>query len=148
MTQRLLAPLVPLLLVVVVAGCSSRRPVLYPNEQYQRVGDAGAQRDIEECMARAQQFTESRGVAGERAKDAAKQAAYGGATGAAVGAVGGAISGNPGHGAAVGAATGATAGLLHSVFGGFFGPTAPDPLVAGYTDRCLREKGYDPIGWK
>jgi hypothetical protein len=146
MTNRTLALLLPLL--VLIAACSSQRPVLYPNEQYQRTGDAAAQRDIDECLARAQQFAETGGVAGEKAKDAAKQAAYGGATGAAVGAVGGAISGGAGQGAAVGAATGATAGLLHSLFGGFFGPSGPEPLVAGYTDRCLREKGYDPIGWK
>jgi hypothetical protein len=122
------------------AGCSSRRPVLYPNEQYQRAGDAAAQEAINECIARAEQFAHAESQAGAKAKDAAKQTAYGGATGAAIGAVGGAISGGAGHGAAVGAATGATAGLLHSLFGGFFGPSGPDPIVAAYADRCLRDK--------
>jgi hypothetical protein len=46
------------------------------------------------------------------------------------------------------AATGATAGLIHGLFGGFFGPEAPDPVVANFVDRCLREKGYELVGWK
>jgi hypothetical protein len=130
------------------AGCSAARPVLYPNEHYTRVGDAAAQRDIDECMIRAQEFAKGGSQAEAKARDAAKSAGYGAVSGAAVGAVGGAIGGNVGEGAAVGAATGATAGLVHSVFGGFFGPSGPDPVVGSFVDRCLREKGYDPIGWK
>jgi hypothetical protein len=58
------------------------------------------------------------------------------------------VGGGAGQGAAVGAATGATAGLIHGLFGGFFGPEAPDPVVANFVDRCLREKGYELVGWK
>lgn len=139
------------LLVALVLGltaCSSARPVLYPNEHYTQVGEAGAERDIEECMMRAREFAKGGSRAEAKARDAAKSAAYGGVSGAAVGAVGGAIRGNAGQGAAVGAATGATAGLVHSLFGGFFGPSGPDPVEGSFVDRCLREKGYDPIGWK
>lgn len=131
-----------------VAACSSARPILYPNEHYTSVGEAVAQRDIDECMMRGKEFAKGGSQAEAKARDAAKSAAYGGVSGAAVGAVGGAIGGNAGQGAAVGAATGATAGLLHSLFGGFFGPSGPDPVEGSFVDRCLREKGYDPIGWK
>jgi hypothetical protein len=34
------------------------------------------------------------------------------------------------------------------LFGGFFGPEAPDPVVANFVHRCLREKGYELVGWK
>lgn len=138
---------VPLLVIGVVA-CSTQRPVLYPNEQYTRAGEETVQRDVDECLVRAREFAKGGSQAEARAREAAKSTAYGGASGAAIGAVGGAIAGGAGQGAAIGAATGATAGLLHALFGGFFGPESPDPVEAGYVDRCLREKGYDPIGWK
>jgi len=134
--------------VAAAAGCAAQRPVLYPNEYYNQVGDAAAQRDIDECISRAMEFAKAGGAEAQKAKEVAKQTGYGAASGAAIGAVGGAVSGGAGTGAAVGAATGATAGLIHGLFGGFFGPEAPDPVVAGYADRCLREKGYDPVGWK
>lgn len=140
--------LVAVLLFVSVGGCASARPILYPNEHYNSVGDAAAQRDIDECMMRGQEFAKGGSQAEAKARAAAKSAAYGAVSGAAIGVVGGAITGNAGEGAAVGAATGATAGLVHSLFGGFFGPSGPDPVAGGYVDRCLREKGYDPIGWK
>lgn len=131
-----------------LAACGAQRPVLYPNEHFTRVGEGVAQHDIDECIARGKEFAKSGSPGEAKAREAAKSTAYGGASGAAIGAVGGAISGNAGGGAAVGAATGATAGLLHALFGGLFGPSGPDPVEAGYVDRCLREKGYDPIGWR
>ena len=70
--------------------------------------------------------------------------AVGAGAGAAVGAVGGAITGNAGTGAAVGAATGGTLGLLS----GLWGTRDHDPMYMAYVDTCLREKGYQPIGWK
>lgn len=132
-------------LLLLAAGCASRRPVLYPNEQYQRVGGAVAQRDIEECMQRAETYVKTGSTAGHVAGQAATESAVGGASGAAIGAVGGAITGNAGEGAAVGAATGATAGLLHSMFSQ---SNRADPVFSNFVERCLREKGYEPIGWK
>ena len=80
-------------------------------------------------------------------RDVAGSTAIGAGTGAAIGAVGGAVTGNAGQGAALGAATGGTAGLLHGIFGAFQSRD-PDPVYANFVDRCLRERGYDPIGWK
>lgn len=74
------------------------------------------------------------------AKGTAAGAAVGGAAGAAVGAV----FGNAGRGAAAGAAGGAagalTRGIIHS--------GQPDPVFRRFVEKCLREKGYEPIGWK
>lgn len=130
-----------------MCACAAGRPALYPNEQYNRVGAAAAERDIDDCLRRAEQFESSGGQQTAAARNVAGQTAVGAAGGAAVGAVGGAITGSAGEGAAVGAATGATAGFLHGMFG-IFGSREPDPVYANFVDRCLRERGYDPIGWK
>jgi len=125
-----------------LCGCAAKRPVLYPNEQLNRVGAAAADREIDACMQRAEEYASS--PEGAKAREAAKSTVVGGAGGAAVGAVGGAITGNAGEGAAVGAATGATAGLLHSLWTS----SEPEPVYVNFVDRCLREKGYEPIGWR
>ncbi len=131
-----------------VAGCSPMRPRLYPNDQYNSAGPAAAEAAVDECMRRAEEFVKSGGQTEAKARDAASQTAKGAVFGGAVGAVGGAIGGNAGAGAATGAATGATAGFLNSLFGGVFQPRQPDPTYANFVDRCLREKGYEPIGWQ
>jgi hypothetical protein len=123
----------PLLLGLVMqcAGCSTQRPVLYPNEHYTTVGDAVAQSDIDACMTRANEYVKAGGADAQKAKEVAKQTGFGAASGAAIGAVG-----RWGRaGAAVGVATGATAGLIHGLFGGFFGPEAPDPVVVVVSAR-------------
>ncbi len=130
-----------------IASCSARRPVLYPNVQYEKVGDATAQRDIDDCLSRASQYVKSGGQSAQVAEKAGGHAAVGAGIGAATGAVGGAIAGNPGEGAAVGAASGATAGLLSSLFDSMSSKEV-DPVYNNFVDRCLRERGYDPIGWK
>jgi outer membrane lipoprotein SlyB len=130
------------------SACAARRPVLYPNEQYTRAGSAAAERAIDECMGRADQFLASSGPNTEAARGVATETAVGAGAGAAVGAVGGAITGSAGEGAAVGAATGGTAGLLHGLFRSCESGKESNPTYAAFVDRCLREKGYDPIGWK
>jgi hypothetical protein len=69
--------------------------------------------------------------------------AVGGAAGGVTGAVGGAVLGSAGRGAAFGAATGATAGLMRSIF------SRPQPSGAykAFVNRCLAERGYEPVGW-
>jgi outer membrane lipoprotein SlyB len=47
-------------------------------------------------------------------------------------------------GVAVGAATGATAGLLHGLWSG----NELDPAFVNFVERCLRERGYEPICWR
>jgi len=127
--------------LLAIGGCaSSQAPVLYPNEKLKQAGPEQADRAIGECRQLADAYVQS--TAG---KDVAKGAAVGGVAGAAIGAVGGAVSGRgAGAGAAVGAATGATAGAVH----GAVKQTAPSPVYKAYVNRCLRERGYEVIGWQ
>lgn len=127
--------------LLALAGCSAYRPVVYPNEYFKTVGGPQAEADIDQCMQLAKDagLSESSG-----AGNAAGSAAIGAGTGAASGAVGGAIAGNALRGAAVGAASGATAGLLHSLFR----RSEPSGVYANFVYQCLKEKGYQPVGWK
>jgi hypothetical protein len=129
--------------VLALAGCASEpHPVLYPNDHLHAVGQAQADADLAECR----RMAETAGAAGGsgQGERAARGTAVGGAIGGATGAVGGAILGRPGTGAAVGAATGATAGLARSLFG----RGQPSQAYRGFVDRCLTERGYEPVGWE
>ncbi len=131
-----------LVCAAVAAGCASTaRPVLYPNEKLKQAGDAQAQQDINECVA----LAESSGAEAHDAGRAVRPAAEGTAVGAAVGTVGSAIRGrNIGTGALAGAAIGGAAGGVH----GAFRAGEVSPLHRNFVQRCLRERGYDVIGWK
>jgi uncharacterized protein YcfJ len=132
-----------LVAVTLAVGCShAQSPVLYPNAKLEQVGKAQAQADISTCRQRADEYVSS-GAA--TAKEVGKDTAVGGVGGAAVGAVAGAVSGGgAGRGAAIGAATGATAGAVH----GAVKSSGPNPIYKSFVDRCLRDKGYEVIGWQ
>jgi len=132
---------------VFASGCAAARPVLYPNERLMTGGSGVAQRDIDECLRFAEQYVGSGGARQQATKDVAGRTAAGAAVGAATGAVAGAIYGDPGKAAAAGAATGATAGLFSGMFG-VFGSGGPSPTHKAFVERCLRERGYEPIGWE
>lgn len=132
-------------MLVVLAACSAKRPVVYDDEKVREAGQAEVDRAIDECMQRAERYRESGGTVD--AGSLAEGTARGAAVGAAAGAAGGAIGGNAGRGAATGAAAGGAAGLMDRLFGGLTS-REPDPVYANYVNRCLREKGYEPIGWR
>jgi len=129
------------LVAALIAACSPK-PILYPNAHYQEVGEAAAQQDIEECkdMAKDAGAKPSQGKAGQMAGGTTA----GGAVGSAAGAVGGAVVGSPGRGAMVGAAGGATAGFLRSLFR----KSPPSNAYKQFVQRCLTERGYEPVGWE
>ncbi len=131
-----------LIIMLLVAGCAAPKPILYPNGHLQQVGKEVADRDIDECreMAKDAGATASQGKSGQ----VAGSTAAGGAIGSAAGAVGGAVVGHPGRGAMVGAASGATAGLLR----GLFRRSPPSNAHKQFVQRCLKERGYDPVGWE
>lgn len=124
--------------LAVALGCASPRPVLYENAALQERGPDAAAAAIDRCMRGAKQYASSGSTR------VIRQTATGGVVGGATGAVVGAIVGNPGTGAAVGAAGAATSALMRGVIGS----RDLDPVERGYVDRCLREEGYDPIGWR
>ena len=129
-----------LICLLLLVACSQKRPVLYPNYHLQQVGDEAAQTEIDDCIRLAKEYDASSSSSGK----VAKSTAGGGAVGAAGGAATGAVLGSVGRGAAAGAAGGAAVGLVR----GLFRSREPDPVFRRFVEKCLREKGYEPIGWK
>lgn len=138
----LLGPYMLLIAGVVLVGCSGPRPILYPNDHLKTVGQERAEQDIAEC----EESAKAAGANAQQGKteQTAKSTAVGGAVGGASGAVGGAVVGSPGTGAAIGAASGATVGLLR----GLFSQSPPTKAYVTFVDRCLVDRGYEPIGWE
>ena len=129
-----------LALTLMMAGCATQRPVLYPNAKLQRVGNEVAQRDIDNCIQLAEDYGVSAGRGDRVVRGGGAGAAVGGATGAVAGAIGGR---NVGDSAARGAAVGATAGAVSGAV-----QDRPREAYRGFVQRCLRERGYDVIGWQ
>lgn len=125
--------------LLLVAGCAANQPIVYPNAHVQQMGPYRVQQDVDQCQYMANQY-----VHNNPELEVAKKTAWGAAGGAAIGAVGGAIAGNAGRGAAIGAATGATAGLMH----GAYRASEGNPVWKNFVEQCLREKGYQVIGWQ
>jgi len=101
--------------VIVITGCASQRPVLYPNEHIRRVGSIVADRDIDDCIRRAEE---------SRSAGDAKAAGEAG--------------------------TGASASVPSSpaaTISGLFGKPELSSIQKVFVNKCLRDKGYDPIGW-
>ncbi|WP_319581599.1 hypothetical protein [uncultured Pseudodesulfovibrio sp.] len=130
-----------ILVGLILVGCGPKRPVLYPNAHLDEVGMQVAQADIDDCIMKAE-------AAGANATDsgaAAGNVAKSGAIGAAAGAVFGAIMGNSVGRAAAAAGGAAAAG---SAVNEGFKSGDPTTIHQNFVNRCLREKGYDVIGWK
>jgi hypothetical protein len=123
-----------LVLFALLVGCASR-PQLYPNQKLRLAGKQTANKDIDACMADADEYLES-----SKGKKVAKGAGAGAAIGAAIGAVGGMFTGNMGRGLVRGGAMGAAGG-------GAAGALSPDEIKHRYVNQCLADKGYQVIGW-
>ncbi len=131
---------VVLSVLFVTSSCATKKPILYPNEYFNKIGREAADKDVDDCTQHAKAYVGKYG----REKKIAGQTAMGAAVGAATGAAAGAVRGNAGMGAATGAAAGAAGGLIFSLFQA----KDPDPLLKQYIEKCLSEKGYEVIGWK
>jgi outer membrane lipoprotein SlyB len=126
--------------IFVLLGCAAhQRPVLYPNEKLSRVGQEQAQKDIDQCMQMAEAYVKK-----HQDSKVAEGALKGGAVGAATGAAIGAVTGDFGRGLAAGAAGGAAGGATY----GLFKAAEPSPIYKEFVDRCLRDKGYQSLGWQ
>ena len=127
-------------IAVLISACAKKRPVLYPNATYQAAGASVAQRDIDDCI----QMAADHGHATDAGKNVAGSTAKGAAVGAAVGGAVGAVTGRPGRGLAAGAAGGGAGGLAR----GAMKSGDPDEIERRFVEQCLRDKGYQVIGWK
>jgi len=125
---------------VTMLSCAQQRPVLYPNTHLKHVGRETAETDIDDCLQLAIDYGAKEDSGSKVAKDTAKGAVIGGAAGTAVGAV----TGNLGRGAAAGAAGGGAASMTRSMINS----GKPDPVFKKFVDQCLRDKGYQPVGWR
>ena len=123
-----------------LACAAAKHPILSPNDHLQEMAPEAVRHDIDECIRLAKEA----GPGMAQGKQIARQTAGGAVIGAAAGAVSGAITGGPGIGAAAGAAGGATWSFL----GGLFTSKNFDDRKKRYIDDCLRQKGYNPIGWQ
>jgi len=132
-------------LLVGIMACASQRPVLSPNEHLTRVGAEIGKRDIDECIARAATSTESGDAS---TGNVVAGTATSSVVGAAAGGAGGAVVGQAAQGAAVGAVSGVVASLMQALIQGLFRPKPPRPSTQQLVDSCLRQKGYEPAGWK
>ncbi|HEX9143843.1 MAG TPA: hypothetical protein VGA09_06190, partial [Candidatus Binatia bacterium] len=137
-----------LCLQLIVLGCAVQRPVLYPNAQLKRVGTSAAEKDVDECMRYADDYVRSGGKADKTLENAGVAAGVGATVDAARGAAGGAVVGHAGTGAAIGAASGGAGGATRAVIYEMFRKRGPTPVYKNFVNRCLRERGYDPIGWQ
>ncbi len=128
--------------LALLAACASTvEPVLYPNDHYKQAGEAQAQKDIEACK---QDAAKHGAGGGSQVANTARDTAIGAAAGGAIGAVGGAVTGGgAGTGAIVGAAIGGTAALIQSALR----RSGPDPTFKAHVSKCLKDRGYDVIGW-
>lgn len=117
-------------------GCANQKPVLYSGNGQNPAGDQA----VDACIAQAK----SAGLSYKRGSNVGRNAVENGAVGGAGGAVAGAIYGNAARGAAAGAAGGVAAGLVRGLFNH---DSNPSPVYRNYVNRCLRDRGYDPIGW-
>lgn len=123
--------------LLALGACASNQPVVYQQ--------AGAQGGVDAAIAECSRLAAAAGAQPTSGVGTtAREAATGGAIGAATGAVGGAIAGNAGSGAMIGAATGATATLIRNLLN----EPAPNPAFRAYVERCLRDRGFDVVGWQ
>lgn len=130
------------LLAALVSGCSTpaSHPILYPNSKYQTVGEAEAQADIDQCMLLASNHGVKTTADGKILERSASSTAVGGASAGAWGIVRGDFAEHILAGAAAGAAGGAVQGVLAS--------NRTNPVFRNFTQKCLRDKGYDIVGWQ
>jgi outer membrane lipoprotein SlyB len=140
MVKKLLRVFLVVGMVMSSLACAAKRPVLYPNAHLEAVGMAAAQQDIDDCLQQAA----AGGYQSNPEAQIAGSTAVGAASGAAVGAAVGAAAGQAGRGAAMGGAGGGTAGLIR----GLFRSRDLDPVQRRFVEQCLREKGYQVIGWR
>jgi uncharacterized protein YcfJ len=140
--NRTVALFITAMLAAGISGCASSppEPKLYPNAHLKQVGSRAAVRDIAECKQLARTSSVNEHKDGEVGRKATGGAAIGGATGGAYGLV----RGDAVERGLAGAAAGAAAGTVH----GTMQSSETSPVFKNFVNRCLRERGYEVIGWQ
>lgn len=130
--------------MMLASGCATisggpKTPDFYPNDTYQRGGQAQARAASNYCMALGDEYVQKP----DRFNEALKSGAKGAVVGAGTGAIGGAIFSEAGRGTGAGAAIGGILGVLKSLE-----ETGQNsPTYERFVERCLQKKGYEVVGW-
>ncbi|MHB9137919.1 MAG: hypothetical protein ACYC4Q_00785 [Victivallaceae bacterium] len=127
--------------LLLLCGCSSPRPVLYPNKYYQQMGNEQVTRDIDAAIKAADERNMTHSNDG---KEAVKTSVSSGISAGTVVGAGAAAGGGIGGGTAVSAAGAGASGLVHWMFS----RGQPDPVFRGFVETYLKNKGYQVIGWQ
>jgi hypothetical protein len=102
------------------------------------MGQAGTQRDIDDCNALAEQYVKDQDNLTKVARDSLTGAVIGSAGGALGGVI---VGGNVGRSVGAGAAVGAIIPLLQTLLQG--GSSAPTRTA--FVQACMRDRGYQII---
>ena len=129
-------------MILLLGACATKpvQPVLYPNAALEVAGKASADQDIQACMTTARES----GIKENKDGQVGEKAAKGAVVGAVVSGAWGMVMGNPGRSAAAGAAAGAAGGAAV----GAMDSSSMDPVFKRFVEKCLRDKGYEVIGWQ
>ncbi|MDX2504354.1 MAG: hypothetical protein QNL62_07750 [Gammaproteobacteria bacterium] len=129
-------------LAIILLGCATSppKPILYPNAHFNQVGQQVANQDIASCRAMAHSSGVNEKKEGEIGRNAAGGAAIGGAAAGAWGLVYGDALNRAAAGALAGAAAGTTRGAIKS--------SETSPVFKNFVQKCLRDRGYEVIGWQ
>ena len=129
-------------LAIILSGCATSppKPILYPNAYFNQVGQQVANHDIASCMSMAHSSGVNEKKDGEIVKNAAGGAAIGGTAAGAWGLVYGDAMNRAAAGALAGAAAGTTRGVIKS--------SETSPVFKNFVQKCLRDRGYEVIGWQ
>lgn len=140
---RLCAVLVSVSLISLVA-CAGPEPILKSNTRVQLYGKDQAEREVSVCIVKAERAGLQHGTTWSG--NAGAGTTLGVIGGAVVGASTGLIGGPAG--VAIGAAAGGAVGGVLGFLAGTYKPLQPHPDYAAFVERCLKEKGYETIGWQ
>ncbi len=134
--------LTSLSLAIFLLACASSppKPILYPNAHFNQVGRQLANHDIASCMSMAHSSGVNEKRNGEIVKNAAGGAAIGGSAAGAWGLVYGDALNRAAAGALAGAAAGTARGAIKS--------SETSPVFKNFVQKCLRDRGYEVIGWQ
>lgn len=121
------------LFLSLMAGCSSKptRPKLYPNTLYNTKGLEGTKSDIDECLAKAQEYLNT--PEGKELKMGlqTRHSSFGTSVGFGFGSS---------RRTSFGLGFGNTYGNRDSL-------SSEEKVVRIFTNKCLEEKGYEVLGW-
>jgi outer membrane lipoprotein SlyB len=124
-------------------GSTQARPVLYPNANYTRMGEAQAKAEVDACMEMA-----TKAVSAEAHSDTSRRVGQAAATTAVAAAVGTLVGGGNARAAAANAAGGAAVTSATIATAGAFEAGKANPTHRAFVQRCVTEKGLEIIGWQ